>query len=505
MRRALGRLLPPLASAGGPRGTPKTPPCRTWGRGCAGAKETDGEGEAPAIDEFRRAARRNLEDALGEPLAARIAPHLPHSATGEPPPKIAVGISGGVDSAVTAWILMRAGYDVVGVLMRNWDEAEETGGECAFEKDQRDAAAVARSVGIELREVDFVKEYWHAVFQPFLRDFDGGASTPNPDLACNRHIKFGSLLKHCLLDVKADVLCTGHYAKIVRGPNGVFCLHTAEDKEKDQSYFLASVKQEALRNACFPLGWLTKTEVRAIAAGPAKLPSAVTSRRSSRGICFIGRKKNFGEFVHEYLPEEGRTSEASATDSDAASGAFVSVVDGAVVGAHKGLARYTCGQGARVGGASAPWFVVGKDSRAGVTNVYVAPGSDHPALFVATAAVARCFWVEGKSPLSDGLDGGRFGAKTRYGAEIVQCFVRRVPHWSAITLERGKYWRADEDLRREDDEESSDGGALQVDFDDPQRAITPGQALVLYDTTGSVCYGGGVVWYPGVSEHEKAT
>ena len=170
----MGRLLPPLASAGGPRGTPKTPPCRTWGRGCAGAKETDGEGEAPAIDEFRRAARRNLEDALGEPLAARIAPHLPHRATGEPPPKIAVGISGGVDSAVAAWLLKSAGFDVTGVLMRNWDEAEETGGVCEFEKDQRDARAVAAALEIELKEVDFVREYWHAVFEPFLRDFEAG-------------------------------------------------------------------------------------------------------------------------------------------------------------------------------------------------------------------------------------------------------------------------------------------------------------------------------------------
>ena len=156
---------------------------RPWNRGVNGAGE---------------ALRERLAAVLGCPnLLARVVPYMPRIDDASPLPRVAVGLSGGVDSAVTAWLLKSAGFDVTGVLMRNWDEAEETGGECSFEKDQRDARAAARAVGIPLTEVDFVKEYWHSVFEPFLRDFDGGGATPNPDLACNRHIKFGALLDHC--------------------------------------------------------------------------------------------------------------------------------------------------------------------------------------------------------------------------------------------------------------------------------------------------------------------
>ena len=173
---------------------------RPWNRGVNGAGE---------------ALRERLAAVLGCPnLLARVVPYMPRIDDASPLPRVAVGLSGGVDSAVTAWLLKSAGFDVTGVLMRNWDEAEETGGECSFEKDQRDARAAARAVGIPLTEVDFVKEYWHSVFEPFLRDFDGGGATPNPDLACNRHIKFGALLDHCLRSLGADILATGHLSLI---------------------------------------------------------------------------------------------------------------------------------------------------------------------------------------------------------------------------------------------------------------------------------------------------
>ena len=227
-----------------------------------------------------------------------------------------------------------------------------------------------------------MKEYWHSVFEPFLRDFDGGGATPNPDLACNRHIKFGALLDHCLRSLGADILATGHYARIVwidetNPPR----LLRGIDPDKDQSYFLASVRGESLERACFPLGGLTKREVRELAAGPANLPAAVTRRRSSAGICFIGRKRDFGDFIQEYLPAEGemrvdssRGDRRGVDSSRGASGSFVSVESGEAVGRHGGLARYTCGQRARLGGASVPWYVVGKDSRGGSNSVYVAPG-----------------------------------------------------------------------------------------------------------------------------------
>ena len=177
-----------------------------------------------------------LAAAVRDPdVVARVLPHLPRplvsrgsgegersrgdgwaspSSSAGRPTRVAVGISGGVDSAVAAWLLKSAGFDVTGVLMRNWDEAEETGGACEFEKDQRDARAVAAALDVELKEVDFVREYWHAVFEPFLRDFERGNATPNPDLACNRHIKFGALLRHCEEALGADVLATGHYARV---------------------------------------------------------------------------------------------------------------------------------------------------------------------------------------------------------------------------------------------------------------------------------------------------
>ena len=283
-----------------------------------------------------------------------------------------------------------------------------------------------------------MKEYWHSVFEPFLRDFDEGGATPNPDLACNRHIKFGALLEHCSRSLGADLLATGHYARIVQtdAMNPPRLLR-GFDPDKDQSYFLASVMGESLRRACFPLGGLTKREVREIAAGPANLPAAVTHRRSSAGICFIGRKRDFGDFIQEYLPAEGETRWAGKDrrEEERAAGSFISAENGEAVGRHGGLARYTCGQRARLGGAAVPWYVVGKDSRGGSNGpVYVAPGADHPALFTTSAAVDRCFWVSGARPRGmDTEHGARLSAQTRYGARAVSCSARTIDIRSAVS------------------------------------------------------------------------
>ena len=464
-----------------------------------------------------------LAAAVRDPdVVARVLPHLPRplvsrgsgegersrgdgwaspSSSAGRPTRVAVGISGGVDSAVAAWLLKSAGFDVTGVLMRNWDEAEETGGACEFEKDQRDARAVAAALDVELKEVDFVREYWHAVFEPFLRDFERGNATPNPDLACNRHIKFGALLRHCEEALGADVLATGHYARVaLTGDHETgndaneSRLLRGVDETKDQSYFLASVRGASLRRACFPLGGLTKKQVRALASGPARLPAAVTARRSSAGICHVGRKQNFGDFIAQY----GDASSDASSDASFVPGAFVSVDDGRVIGTHTGLSRYTVGQRARVGGARVPWYVVGKDASPGANVAYVAPGPEHRALFAREAAVGGCFWTSasGSPPSVFSFDkpAARLTAQTRYGGERVACEVRLVPSGDAPAIQPTRFGPKRSAV--------SDGAVLEVRFDAPTRALTPGQALVLYE--GDACLGGGSVLYPGRSSHELA-
>ena len=528
MRRAIARAL---AEASLPRrGCPsarvhawRAPPSRSAPRRSLSGFAEDAELDALVASRLAAAVR-------DPDVVARVLPHLPRplvsrgsgegertrgaeraspSSSASRPTRVAVGISGGVDSAVAAWLLKSAGFDVTGVLMRNWDEAEETGGVCEFEKDQRDARAVAAALEIELKEVDFVREYWHAVFEPFLRDFERGNATPNPDLACNRHIKFGALLRHCEEALGADVLATGHYARVAATANDEDdenpSLLRGVDESKDQSYFLASVRGESLRRACFPLGGLTKKQVKALAAGPARLPAAVTARRSSAGICFVGRKQNFGDFIAEYGDAEGGDAETSFSSP----GAFVSVDDGRVIGTHGGLARYTIGQRARVGGAPKAWYVVGKDASVGENVAYVAPGSEHEALFFREAAVGKLFWtsasglppgvffestVEDGSRLRSKSKSARLTAQTRYGGERVACEVRLVPSGEAPAIEPTRFGPRRIAV--------SDGAVLEVRFDAPTRALTPGQALVLYD--GDACLGGGSVLYPGRSSHELA-
>ena len=394
-------------------------------------------------------------------------------------PRVAVGLSGGVDSSVAALLLKEAGCDVFGVFMRNWDDAEEGSGQCSTEADLRDAQAAARHLGIELVEMNFVAEYWAEVFQRFLAECQAGL-TPNPDLACNRHIKFKMLLDR-VTELGADALATGHYARVRsrwgRGGGGRVELLRGVDLEKDQSYFLAQVPAEALGRCIFPLGDITKQDVRrhAEAAG---LPNA--ARRSSAGICFIGRR-NFSSFLTQYI--------------EPSPGAFVSVESGAEVGAHRGLELYTNGQKARISGASAPWFVAGKDRTSG--TVYVAQGHDHPALYSDTAVVGDFHWVAGAPPPPVQAAGFRGTFKARYLQRPGWCDLRvtqpsDLPPPSRFCLgglcEPGQGGGVTADA------------PLSVRFDRPVRALTPHQALVLYD--GDVCLGAGLLRHHGATVYE---
>jgi tRNA (5-methylaminomethyl-2-thiouridylate)-methyltransferase len=264
---------------------------------------------------------------------------------------VAVGVSGGVDSAVAAMLLKEQGHEVVGVHMRNWDAAEEGSAEC-MEREARDARRVCAQLGIGFHEVSFVREYWHEIFEPFLDGYESGG-TPNPDVACNRHIKFDHFLAHARA-LGADGVATGHYARLERDADGATRLLAAVDAVKDQSYFLATVQQEALRSTRFPIGHLLKSEVRAMAAAASLHPAA---KRDSTGICFIG-KRNFGAFLEGYLPQTA--------------GPFVCVESGSVVGEHKGYALYTTGQRARVPGCATRWYVV--DKRVPTNEVVVCAG-----------------------------------------------------------------------------------------------------------------------------------
>ena len=426
--------------------------------------------------------------------------------TPDAPLRLALGLSGGVDSALCGALLSRLpGVHLTPVFMKNWDEAEESdsGSSCNFAAERASAVQVAAHLGLPLQEVDFVREYWHAVFQPFLASAAAGG-TPNPDLACNRHIKFGALHKWALSaqgigGISAHALVTGHYARLRNAPERGVQLVRGADENKDQSYFLASVPASALTTSAFPLGSLSKTQVRA-AAAHLGLPSA--AKRSSAGICFVGRRP-FGEFLGRYVaPSPGR---------------FIDVDTGAVLGNHADCQALTHGQRARLGGHASPWFVVGK-SPAAKGDVFVATGKEHPALYCTTAVVGALFWVGGDNALPPQLSAGPASIpatlqyKARYGQPVANATVVYAPDASASGEESCSSnapraaWRPSERCvplppALAAPEGGTCPGLLHVSFAVPERAVTPGQALVLYD--GDVCLGGGVVLFPGPSLHEQ--
>ncbi len=351
--------------------------------------------------------------------------------------RVVVGLSGGVDSAVAAWLLKEAGYDVVGLFMKNWED-DDTDEYCTSRADLVDAVSVADVIGIEVDAVNFAAEYRERVFSRFLAEYRAGR-TPNPDVLCNSEIKFEAFLDHAIA-LGAGHIATGHYAGVRQTADGSFELLRAADRTKDQSYFLHRLDQRQLGRTLFPLAGWQKRDVRALAE---RIGLPNHAKKDSTGICFIGERP-FRDFLNRYLPREP--------------GDMVTP-EGRVVGRHMGLMYYTIGQrqGLGIGGEGLPWYVADKDLPA--NRLVVVQGHDHPCLAAPALEALDLSWVAGTAPdpSSD------YGAKTRYRQGDAACRFALDPS----------------------------GGHLTVAFDEPQWAITPGQSVVLY--RGDVCLGGGVI------------
>ncbi len=407
--------------------------------------------------------------------------------------KIIVGLSGGVDSAVSAWLLKQQGHEVIGIFMKNWEDDDDSEF-CSSNIDFVDAASVADVIGIEIEHVNFAAEYKDRVFAEFLREYQAGR-TPNPDILCNAEIKFKAFLDHAFAR-GADKIATGHYARVrcvatgAGADGGLLPVESAQlgdgrfellkglDPAKDQSYFLHRLTQAQLAKTLFPVGELHKTEVRRIAA-EIGLPNA--KKKDSTGICFIGERP-FRDFLNRYI------AHAPGPIKDP---------KGRVLGQHLGLSFYTLGQrqGLGIGGVKArgaelkavqkqglrgvgehqPWFVARKDMA--TNTLWVVQGHDHPWLLSEGLNAQDLSWAAGQPPALVEVDAAgqprrRLSAKTRYRQADAPCWLSAAPRTGALT-------------------EAGDPSAIHLAFDEPQWAVTPGQSAVLYD--GDVCLGGGVI------------
>jgi tRNA-specific 2-thiouridylase len=353
--------------------------------------------------------------------------------------KIVIGLSGGVDSSVAAWLLKQQGHDVTGVFMKNWEDDDDDE-YCSSREDWVDAVSVADVIGIDIEQVNFAGEYRERVFAHFLAEYQAGR-TPNPDVLCNSEIKFAAFLDHAL-KLGADRIATGHYAG-VREVDGLYQLLKAEDGTKDQSYFLHRLNQQQLSKSIFPLAQLTKREVRAIAERE-RIPTY--AKKDSTGICFIGERP-FREFLERYLP---RTPGPVRTP------------EGKVIGEHQGVAYYTIGQrsglkiGGQTDGSGEPWFVAAKDPR--TNELTVVQGHDHPLLLRESVEIDGTHWIAGAQPHTNWV----YAAKTRYRQEDAPCSLGWIR-----------------------------GDRARIEFAEPQWAPTPGQYAVVYESR--VCLGGGVI------------
>ncbi len=355
-------------------------------------------------------------------------------------PEIMVALSGGVDSATTAWLLQRQGQSIAGMFMKNWEEDDVADG-CTAEQDAADARKVCEHLAIAFHGRNFSAEYWDDVFEQFLAELRAGR-TPNPDILCNREIKFKAFIEHAL-DLGAKRIATGHYARRRDNPDGSVDLLKGRDPGKDQSYFLYALNQQQLGQALFPLGDMEKSEVRALAA---EAGLAVARKKDSTGICFIG-ERNYDHFIRQYLSAEPGP---------------ILTPEGECIGQHKGLIHYTLGQrkgldvGGRAGFGEAPWYVAAKDLQG--NRLCAVQDSQHPLLMSNRLEAGQVNWISGQAPAI----GTRLGAKVRYRQPDQACTVV-----------------------------AANQESLALVFEQPQRAVTPGQSVVLYD--GEQCLGGGVI------------
>lgn len=354
--------------------------------------------------------------------------------------KVIVGMSGGVDSSVSALLLQQEGYHVEGLFMKNWEE-DDNDEYCAAAQDLEDAQAIADKLGIKLHKINFAAEYWDNVFEYFLAEYQAGR-TPNPDIMCNKEIKFKAFLEFAAEDLGADYIATGHYCQR-RLVDNKWQLLRGLDNNKDQSYFLYTLSHEHIAKTLFPIGHLEKPAVRKIAQDNGLL---TFDKKDSTGICFIGERK-FKDFLAQYLP---------------AKPGLIETVDGEEIGNHEGLMYHTLGQrkGLYIGGTrnhgEEPWYVVDKDVNRNV--LIVAQGADHPRLYSDGLLASQLHWVSRQMQTGT----AKLTAKTRYRQSDIPCRFEALPN-----------------------------GDINVFFETPQKAITPGQSVVFYED--DVCLGGGII------------
>lgn len=349
--------------------------------------------------------------------------------------RVVVGMSGGVDSSVAALLLKQQGYDVIGIFMKNWDDTDEFG-VCTATEDYNDVIRVCNQIGIPYYAVNFEKQYWDKVFTYFLEEYKAGR-TPNPDVMCNKEIKFKAFLEHAV-NLGADYLATGHYAQ-VEFRDGEYKMLRGIDENKDQTYFLNQLTQDQLSKVMFPIGGIEKPKVRELAL---EAGLATATKKDSTGICFIG-ERNFKTFLSQYLPAQPGNMET---------------FDGEVVGKHDGLMYYTIGQrhGLGIGGAGDPWFAIGKDLKRNV--LYVGQGFHNEKLYSTSITATDVSWISNLEKSTS-----------------FECTAKF------------RYRQTDSRVKVE----MLDGQNVKVIFHEPIRAVTPGQAVVFYN--GDECLGGGTI------------